>query len=66
MNCGQVVEDGRNGILLPEVTAPAIADAIRRLVTTPSLVAGLSRQSVTSAQSTLQGLGDALLRMVKP
>lgn len=40
--CGRVVQDGRNGLLLPEPSAGAIAAAVRRLLTESGLAAELS------------------------
>jgi glycosyltransferase involved in cell wall biosynthesis len=62
-HCGRVVEDGVNGILLPEVTADAIASAVRRLVSQPSLVQSQSRHAAAVEGWSLQGFGTALIGM---
>jgi hypothetical protein len=49
-NCGRVVEDGVNGLLLTEVSGNAIADAVRRLLVCPTTLAAMR-----SAQLTLSG-----------
>jgi len=41
-HCGDVVRDGRDGIILDEVSGAAIADVIRRLLARPSDVSSLS------------------------
>ena len=43
--CGEVVEHGVNGYLLPDVTADTIACAIQRLLAAPALLGGLSARS---------------------
>jgi glycosyltransferase involved in cell wall biosynthesis len=44
--CGEVIADKASGLLLPEVTAKAIADAIRRLLDDPSLLARMSNEAI--------------------
>lgn len=61
--CGQVVHDGVNGILLNEVTAPAIAQAVRRLADQPSLLASFSRNAATGQPASLASLGAALVQL---
>ncbi len=43
--CGDVVRDGENGILLPEVSTPAIATALNRCLTSPGLLAAMAKRS---------------------
>lgn len=64
-SCGRVVEQGVNGVLLPEVTASAIAAAIRSLVERPEVVAGYARHAVTSRSSNLGQLGADLVRLAR-
>jgi glycosyltransferase involved in cell wall biosynthesis len=45
-HCGEVVEHGANGLLLPEVTASAIADAISWMLANPSLLPEMSQKAV--------------------
>ncbi len=63
--CGRVVDAGVNGIMLPEVTAHAIAAAIRSLVENPSRMTGYSSRSVEAGASGLMQLGAALLRLTQ-
>ncbi|MEP6783523.1 MAG: glycosyltransferase family 4 protein [Acidobacteriota bacterium] len=56
---GRVIEDGVNGFLLPEVSATAIADALRRVLD-PVVAAKLSA-AAKPAGLTLDEFGDALL-----
>lgn len=62
-HCGQVVQDGVNGILLPEVSAEAIAAALRRVASAPDLLATFSRRSDVGRRSRLTGLSAALLAL---
>ncbi len=59
-SCGRVVEDEVNGLLLPEVSAEAIAAALMRLQD-PALLARLAAAS-PSAGSTIDEYGAALAR----
>ena len=45
-NCGEVVRDGVNGLLLPEVTAEAIEAAFRRCLAAPDMLAQFSQRAV--------------------
>jgi len=63
--CGRVVEDGVNGIVLPEVTAPAIATVVRELLRDPSRLAAFSYQAATVSAPGLAQLGAALVRLVR-
>ncbi|HET9643240.1 MAG TPA: glycosyltransferase family 4 protein [Burkholderiaceae bacterium] len=46
--CGEVVTDGVNGLVLPEVTGAAIASSIRRLIAQPDELALMSSRCVSS------------------
>jgi glycosyltransferase involved in cell wall biosynthesis len=61
-SCGRVVVDGVNGILLPEVSAAAIAAAIRTVAANPRLLSGFAQHSAPHQQAVTQ-LGDALLQL---
>ena len=61
--CGQVVVDGINGILLPEVSPDAIASVLRRLAAAPELLAGFARRSGADRAPGLGALSDALLAL---
>ena len=58
--CGEVVQDGRNGLLLPEVTSEAIAGALRQCVARPGLLATFARNSITAGQFSLTRLRESL------
>jgi glycosyltransferase involved in cell wall biosynthesis len=45
-NCGQVVRDGDNGVLLQEVTPAAIVKAISELLATPGLLSKMSQSAL--------------------
>jgi glycosyltransferase involved in cell wall biosynthesis len=59
-HCGRVVEDGVNGVVLPEVSGQAIAAAIRTLLGQPALLREMRRQAVVGPSHTLAAIGDAL------
>ena len=61
--CGNVVQHGVNGLLLEEVSADAIAAAIRKVATEPALLEKFSRGSSTIAPAALAALGQALLQL---
>jgi len=65
-NCGRVVADGQTGLLLPEVTPAAIADAVRRLAAAPPLLASFARASAARRPPGLAALSDALLGLEIP
>jgi glycosyltransferase involved in cell wall biosynthesis len=64
-SCGRVVENGVNGVLLPEVTADAIATAIRSLVARPAVLAHYASHAITSQPSALTQLGAELVGLVE-
>jgi glycosyltransferase involved in cell wall biosynthesis len=45
-HCGEVVEHGANGLLLPEVTASAITDAISWMLANPLLLSEMSQKAI--------------------
>jgi glycosyltransferase involved in cell wall biosynthesis len=59
--CGRVVQDGIDGLLLPEVTADAIATALRQVMQ-PGVLMKFSNQTAASGTS-LDAFGDALSEM---
>lgn len=61
-SCGRVVDDDRDGILLPTVTSGAIAAALRRVVDDPPLLARYS-QAAAQRSGGLASLGQALLAL---
>ena len=64
-NCGSVVRDGVDGILLPEPTCEAILDALMRCVRYPEQLAAFSRSAMVGDDFTLKLLGRSLLRLQK-
>jgi glycosyltransferase involved in cell wall biosynthesis len=58
--CGRVVEDGVNGVILPEVSGEAIATAIRRLLGQPALVEEMRRRAVVGPAHSLAAMSAAL------
>ena len=57
--CGDVVEDGRNGVLLPEVSGAAIAAVLDRWVRTPGILRGAGRVCERTARRTAFDAGQA-------
>jgi glycosyltransferase involved in cell wall biosynthesis len=58
--CGDVVESGRNGILLEEPSAECIAAAIRDCIADPSQLRNLAAASRLSNEFTIDALGQRL------
>lgn len=63
-NCGEVIRDGENGIVLAEVTAGEIGKAIRRVLNDPALLARMSKDSKVEDRFSLDALGNNLRRLV--
>jgi glycosyltransferase involved in cell wall biosynthesis len=61
--CGDVVEDGRNGWQLPEVTSGAIAATLRRCLADPAGLQELSANSVHTDQFGLPRVGEQWLHV---
>jgi glycosyltransferase involved in cell wall biosynthesis len=61
-NCGQVVRDGENGVLLPEVTSAAIVRAISELLANPGL---LSKMSQSAIEMSAQFHPEAILQQLE-
>jgi glycosyltransferase involved in cell wall biosynthesis len=61
-SCGNVVQDGVNGLLLDEVSAASIAGALRRVAADPRLLEGFASRSGSTPQTGVSSLGDALLQ----
>jgi glycosyltransferase involved in cell wall biosynthesis len=62
-NCGQVVQEGRNGWLLQEVTADAIAEVLRNCCSQPACLRKRSEQSGLEGQFNLDRVGEQWLRI---
>jgi len=62
-NCGSVVRNGVDGILLPEPTCEAIVDALLRCVRYPDQLAAFSHNAMIRDEFTLEFLGRSLLRL---
>lgn len=61
--CGQVVRDGVNGLLLPEVSTDAIEQALRTVEQRPALLAAFAARSQPDAGASVTALGAALERL---
>jgi glycosyltransferase involved in cell wall biosynthesis len=61
--CGDVVEDGRNGWVLSEISASVIAAAVRRCLADPARLQAFSAHSVPANQFSLDRLGQKWLRL---
>jgi glycosyltransferase involved in cell wall biosynthesis len=60
-HCGEVVRDGVNGVLLPEVTAAALADALRSLAADPPHLASMAAESKRESGFSLEAIGRMLV-----
>lgn len=61
--CGEVVQDGRNGLVISEVSGPAIASALRRVLDDPALLARFSAAAVKPAEHGKDRYAQALLTL---
>jgi glycosyltransferase involved in cell wall biosynthesis len=61
--CGAVVQHGRNGLILEEVTAESIAAALRELLHSPERLAAMSQASRVSEEFTLESLASSLSQL---
>ena len=64
-NCGNVVQDGENGLLIEQVSADSIASVLKRLMNAPELVSNLQSKSVLGSTFSLEALGAALEDMIR-
>lgn len=64
-NCGNVVQNGENGLLIEEVSVDSIASVLLRLISAPDLVSKLQSNSVLGTTFSLEALGAALEDMVR-
>ncbi len=62
-SCGEVVDDGKNGVLLKEVSSGAIAEALRRCLTAPASLRDFSARAVSREQFGLSRIGQAMVGM---
>ncbi|HEY0723230.1 MAG TPA: glycosyltransferase family 4 protein, partial [Pyrinomonadaceae bacterium] len=62
-NCGDVVRDDFNGVILEEVSGRAIADALLRLLRAPELLSAMSVRSAVDERFSLKMLAEALKRL---
>ena len=60
-NGGDVVKDGQNGLVLPEVSAAAIAEAIGAVLRNPDQLARFSQRHLGGRHFELDGLAESLL-----
>jgi glycosyltransferase involved in cell wall biosynthesis len=63
--CGNVVEDGTNGWLLPEVSACAIAATMRRCCADPARLQEFSARSALTERFALTRIGEQWLRVLE-
>ena len=55
--CGEVVKEGSNGVVLPEVSAEAITTVLTSLLMQPDVLSKMSERSFVDAQFSLDGVG---------
>lgn len=61
--CGDVVNDGVNGIELPEVTSEAIIQTVRKLLGTPKLLCGFAKEQRERKRRTIDDLANDLTNL---
>ena len=64
--CGDVVEDGRNGVLLSEVSGAAIAEVLDRWVRTPGTLEALAVYANGQPAEPLSTLARQMLQLIEP
>lgn len=64
-NCGNVVQNGENGLLIDEMSVDSVASALLRLINAPELVSNLQRNTKLGTKFSLEALGMALEDMVR-
>ncbi len=62
-NCGEVVRNGFNGVVLEEVSGRAIADALLSLLRAPEMLSAMSVRSGVDERFSLKMMGDSLKRL---
>jgi len=62
-NCGEVVRDGFNGVILDEVSGNAIADALLGLLRSPETLSAMSVRSGEDERFSLKTLAESLKRL---
>jgi glycosyltransferase involved in cell wall biosynthesis len=65
VRCGDVVENGVNGIVLKEITSDALAEALGRLIQSPAELERMSKESRVGDRFSLASVGDKLLECVR-
>lgn len=65
-HCGEVVRDGVDGELLPEVSAEAIAHALRGWLADPARLARFSSEASRAPRQTVATLGPRLIEALEP
>jgi glycosyltransferase involved in cell wall biosynthesis len=60
-HCGEVVEDGINGLVLPSVGADDVANSLLRLLHAPESLQRMSDQSRVPERASLDGVSSSLL-----
>jgi glycosyltransferase involved in cell wall biosynthesis len=61
--CGEVVQHERNGLLLEEVSAQAIANVLSDLVRSPQRLAAMARESYVREEFSLKALASSLSQL---
>jgi glycosyltransferase involved in cell wall biosynthesis len=61
--CGDVLRDGVNGTVLPDVAGEAIARALRSLIAEPGRLVAMSRHATGAATFGLDALGARMLQL---
>jgi glycosyltransferase involved in cell wall biosynthesis len=64
-HCGEVVEQGVTGTLLPSVCSADIAAAVRCLLEAPATLARFSAAALRANRPSLSNLGEGLVRLVR-
>jgi glycosyltransferase involved in cell wall biosynthesis len=64
-HCGEVVTDGRNGLVLPELSVSAIATALRTLLAEPDTLRQMSEAAISLEAFGLDAVGGQFVELVQ-
>jgi glycosyltransferase involved in cell wall biosynthesis len=62
-HCGEVVTDGENGRVLPDLSAAAIAGVLREIIDSPDKITVWRQKARLDSRFSLQALGEGLLEL---
>jgi glycosyltransferase involved in cell wall biosynthesis len=64
-NCGEVVIDGRSGVILPQLDVETLSSILRRLVAAPEELAQMSSHAIVPKECSLSEVSNQLLGLLE-